>query len=86
MKLKKGFITHDTDACQIMVDTGLNGFAGMVRSNRTAAFIVDCLKQDTTAQQIVDAMLERYDAPREKIEADVDKVIGQLRGIGALED
>ena len=47
MKLKNGFITHETDGEQIMVSAGSTKFSGLVRSNRTAAFIVDCLKSET---------------------------------------
>lgn len=39
MKLKESFITQEMDGEQIMVAAG-GGFAGMVRSNATAAFIV----------------------------------------------
>ena len=55
MKLKDIFITHDSDGEQVLIDV-TSSFAGLVRSNRTAAFIVDCLKKDTTKEQIVEAM------------------------------
>lgn len=86
MKLKDGFITHDTGEEQIMVGTGAVQFAGLVRSNRTAAFIVDCLKSETTERQIVEAMTERYDAPRDVIAADVARILEQLRSIGAIDE
>ena len=84
MKLKKNFITQEIDGEQIMVATG-GAFAGMVRSNATAAFIVDCLKTDTTKEAILDAMCGKYDASREVMAADVDKVIANLTRIGALD-
>ncbi|MDO4318222.1 MAG: PqqD family protein [Lachnospiraceae bacterium] len=86
MKLKEGFITHESAGEQIMVAAGSAGFAGIVRSNQTAAFIVDCLKNDTTPERIVEAMAETYDAPREVIARDVEAILGKLRGIGALEE
>ena len=86
MKLKKEFVTQMIDDTQFLVPLGAESFRGIVRSNKTAAFIVDCLKEETTAEQIVDAMCERYDAPRETIAADVEKVLGTLRGICALEE
>lgn len=87
MKLKNGFITHMVGKEQMMVATGEAGkdFHGLVRSNETAAFIVDCLKRETTEEAIVEAMLERYDAPRDLISRDVRRVLGQLQEIGALE-
>ena len=88
MKLRDGFITYATDEEQIMVAAGSAAayFHGMVRSNRSAAFIIDCLMQDTTQEQIVNAMVEKYDAPREKIQADVERILESLRGIGALDE
>lgn len=86
MKLKEGFITHETDGEQIMVGAGQVHFSGLVRSNRTAAFIVDCLKRETTAAQITDAMAAKYDAPKTVIAADVEKILAQLRSIGALDE
>ena len=86
MKLKPGFITHNVGKEQMMVAAGpaAKQFHGLVRSNETAAFIVNCLKQETTEEAIVDAMLEQYEAPRETIRQDVHRVVEQLRQIGAL--
>ena len=85
MRLKNTFITHDSEGEQVLIDV-TSSFAGLVRSNKTAAFIVDCLKTDTTKEQIVDAMYEKYDAPKDVLQKDVDAIIDKLRGIGALEE
>ncbi|MGN1112927.1 MAG: PqqD family protein [Acutalibacteraceae bacterium] len=84
MKLKDNFVTYDSDGEQIMVATG-GAFSGLVRSNKTAAFIVEQLKTETTQQKIVDSVLEKYEADRAAVEADVAKIIEKLRGIGAIE-
>lgn len=83
MRLKDTFITHDSDGEQILIDV-TSSFAGLVRSNKTAAFIVECLKKETTREEIVEAMYAKYDAPREVLQRDVDAIIEKLRGIGAL--
>ncbi len=85
MKLKDTFITHDSDGEQVLIDV-TSSFAGLVRSNRTAAFIVECLKKETTREEIVEAMYEKYDAPKEVLQRDVDAIIEKLRGIGAIEE
>ena len=74
MKLKSTFITHSTENEQLMVSVG-GDFSGMVRSNPTAAFIVNMLSEGTTREEIIAAMLEKYDADRDIIERDVDKVL-----------
>ena len=86
MKLKDGFVTHEMGGEQIMVATGSANFSGLVRSNATAAFIVECLKNETSREAIIDTMLKRYDAPENVIAADVDMVLGKLRSIGALDE
>ena len=86
MRLKEGFITHESNGEHITVTAGNTAFNGMVRSNRTAGFIVECLKNNVTRDDIVERMLEKYDAPRELIVKDVEKILEQLRSIGAMDD
>lgn len=86
MKLKEGFVTHEMGDEQIMVATGSINFAGMVRSNPTAAFIVECLKECTTRDEIISKMLDKYDVTREVVSADVDKILTKLRSINALDE
>ena len=86
MKLKEGFVTREMGGEQIMVATGKARFAGFTRANPAAAFIINCLKQETTVEDIVDAMAAVYDAPRAVLEADVIKIVGQLHSIGAIDE
>lgn len=86
MKLKDTFVTHTSDGEHILIDAGGMNFVGLVRSNKTAAFIVDCLKSETTKDAIVAAMCAKYDAPRAVIEQGVEKILGKLRSIGALDE
>ena len=86
MKLKDNFITQNIDDTQFLVPVSAEAFQGLVRSNKTAAFIVDCLKAETTEAAIVDRMCAKYDAPRETIAADVKEILDTLRGIHALEE
>ena len=85
MKLKDTYITHDSDGEQILLDTS-SSFAGLIRSNKTAAFIVECLKDDTTQEKIVEAMFEKYDASKDVLAKDVSEVIEKLRKVGALDE
>lgn len=85
MKLKKTFITHTTGKEQLMISSD-GKFNGMVRSNRTAAEIIDLLKKDVTREEIILSMLEKYEVEREVLERDVDKVLESLRSIGAIDD
>lgn len=88
MKLRDGFITYDTGDEQIMVAAGqaISSFRGMVRSNSTAAFMIDCLKKDISRKALIDRMEAKFDASRETIAADVDRILASLRRIGALDE
>ena len=85
MKLKETFITYENDGDHILIDAS-SAFAGLVHSNKTAAFIVDCLKSETTEAEIADKMCGKYDAPREEIEKGVRDIIGKLKSIGAIDE
>ena len=84
MKLNPNFIAQTIEDTQFLVPVGQGAFHGLVRSNSTVAFIVDCLKEDTTREQIVEAVYAKYDAPKETITKDVERIISSLKEIGAI--
>ncbi len=86
MRLNPQFVTQDIDGTQFLIALGDQKFKGIVRNNRTAAFIVNMLKEETTQEKIVSAMREKFDAPLEMISEDVAEVLRTLRSIGALEE
>ena len=88
MKLKEGFILHNVGDEHMVVATGEAGklFNGLVRNNSTANFIFEKLLKETSEEQIVEAMLEKYDASREQIASDVKRVINQIREAGFLDE
>ena len=55
-------------------------------SNVSALFIVNCLREDTSEEAIVDAMTKKYRAPREKFESAVSEMITTLRIANALDE
>ncbi len=84
MKLNPEFFIQDIEDAQFVVPSGAEAFHGILRNNKTAAFIVNCLQEETTEEKIVDAMCQKYDAPREVITADVKEILDTLRRIHAL--
>ena len=86
MRLNPKFLTHETKGEHITVFTTGTKFNGLIRSNPTAAFIIECLKSDTTQAEIVDKMLAKYDVDRATAEKDAADLIGKLRSIGAVID
>ena len=88
MKLHNGFITYSTGGEQIMVAAGNASavFRGMVRSNETAAYIIDCLKAEISREELLDKLCARYDAPADLMDRDLERVLESLRRIGALDE
>ena len=86
MKLKEEFVTvfNDEESITVSVDTKL--FSGMIKSNETAAFIIKCLEKETTKEDIVQKISKEYDVPETVVQADVTKIIDELRSIGALDE
>ena len=86
MKLKEEFIVHKTESETVLVPVGGAAFAGIVKGNATLGELLELLKENTTAEAIKAAMLEKYDAPADTIFRDVEKVLSELRGINALDE
>ena len=87
MKLKEDFMTQQLDDTQFLIPMGAESFKGVVRSNKTAAFIIDCLAEETTEDKIVDALCGRFaGAERETVKTDVAEVLDTLRSINALDE
>lgn len=86
MRISDKFITHDDGENKLLVSTGASKFSGLVRGNPTAGFIIECLGQDTTEDEIVAKMLQKWDVPDEVARRDVRKVVTQLKAIGAIDE
>lgn len=87
MKLNPRFLTHETKGEHYIISTSDTKFKGIVKNNDTAAFIVECLKTDTTESAVVDKVLGEYEgADRITVKRDVANIIDALRSIGALEE
>lgn len=85
MKLNSGFISHNDGSDKYLVSTGATKFSGLVKSNPTAGFIIECLEKDTTEDEIVAKMQQKWEVTDEIARRDVRKVVEQLRGIGAID-
>lgn len=86
MKLNDKFITHMSNNKQVLISTDRTVFSGIVRSNETAAYIIDHLKEETTREAVIEKMMADYEAERKDIERNVDKVLETLRSVGALDE
>lgn len=86
MKLNSGFLAHDDGDNKLLVSTGATKFSGLVRSNSSAGFIIECLEQEITEDEIVTKMRRKWDVSDEIARRDVRKIVEQLRSIGAIDE
>lgn len=86
MKLSSDYISYEIDGEKILVCLNSSKFAGVVKLNRTADFIVEQLKGGCTKAALVAAVTDHFSGvDAQKAEKDIDAVIASLSSIGAIE-
>ena len=79
---------HEVAGEYMVVATGQAGedFHGMVRNNKTADYIFELLMQETTEEEIIKAVCEKFHADVSVVTGDVHHLLNQIRQAGFLED
>lgn len=86
MKLNSTFISYTIDGEKILVCLDSKKFAGVIRLNKTAAFIVEQLKTEQDEETILAALQSRFSgAEEEEMRRDLAAVITQLSSAGAVD-
>lgn len=86
MKLKDIFEIETIDNSQFMVCLDSSVLSGMIELNETAAFIVQCLKENTTINEIASKISGVYNISAEDATPGVVSIINQLSQLNALEE
>ncbi len=88
MKLKDGMIADRAGDDYVAVATGeaSKSFNGLIKNNKTADFIFRQLMTDKTEDQLVEALLDKYDVSEENARKDVRKIIEKLMAAGILDE
>lgn len=86
MKANEGFVLKNILEEYMLLPTGSNidRFAGTVVLNQVSAFLWEKLRQDTTRQELLEALLREYDVPRETAEKDLDRLLARFREYGLI--
>ena len=87
MKLKDGIVLGSIDGKDFAIATGAltKSFSGFIKNNPTANYIFKLLQTEQSEESIVQALCEKYDAPKEVIRADVKEILSRLEELGILE-
>ena len=59
MKINSKFLIHESNGEHYIISTSHTKFNGLVKNNETAAFIIECLKNETNEQKIVNEIMIR---------------------------
>lgn len=87
MKLKYDFVINQVAGETVAVSVGNNDgqFNGYIKLNETGAEIFKALKKDTTREQIVELLLQKYpDATENQVSESVDELLEKLNGAQLL--
>ena len=87
MKLKEGFVLHQAGEDYVAVATGelSKTFNGLIRNNAIAAFLYEQLLDERTEEELVQALLAKYEVEEQQARRDVAEFIEKLSGAGILE-
>ena len=88
MKIKSGFSMRNIAGSNIFVPVGKAGdiFNGMITLNDSGAIFWECLKEETTFDEIVNKVLEEYEIDEQTVKKDVEKFLDMLRENNLLDE
>ena len=69
-----------------LIPTGDTEFSGLVRGNKTLGVILELLQSDTTEEEMISKLTERFNVTEETASRDVKRVLSELRKIGAIDE
>lgn len=88
MKLKEGIILQEIDGQNIAIDGSdtEERFHGLVRMNKTAAFVALALENEITMDELVEKMTKKYVVTADEARENAQKVIDKFRECGLLNE
>ena len=87
MKIRDGYMLSDVAGTPVVVPLGAHtSFHNMIKLNPTGKFLWEKLKEETTREALVDAMVAEYKIDRALATRDVDAFLASLSSFGALEE
>jgi hypothetical protein len=87
MKIKEGFIMRNMGGQAVVVSIGAASkvFNGMVKLNETGEFLWKKISEGAEREDLIQALLEKYEVNEETANRDVDNFIQSLEQPGIIE-
>ncbi len=87
MKISEGYLLRTVAGKNIVVSIGSDvNFNGMMTLNDTGVFFWNLLKNDTTKEEMLEAVLKEYDVSSDVALQDIENFLQKLRDTKILED
>ena len=88
MKLKDGLLLRTLGDSHVVVPVGQAAIdlRGMITLNGTGAFLWEKLKEETSEDKLVEALLAEYDVDEATARRSVNTFIGKLKGNGLIDE
>lgn len=86
MKLNNDFLVYDVGGEVNLVPTGdaAKSYHGIVRCNKTAAFVIECLKTEASEAELLEKLKQKYEGDADYMAECLKKTLDTLRSIHAL--
>lgn len=87
MKIKDGFMLRQFGEDYIVVAVGddAEDFNKLITLNSVGAYIYNLLNNDMTYEEIVSAVLEKYEADRKTVENDINIFLADAKKAGLID-
>ena len=87
MKIKNGFLMKKIAGKFVVVPVGNAGheFQGMIQMNQVSAFLWEMLGSEHSQEELVGALLEKYEVSEEQAACDVKAFVEKLSAAGIID-
>ena len=87
MKIKDGFMLRRFGENYIVVAVGddAENYNKLITLNTVGAFIYNLMEKDVTYEEIVSAVLDKYEADRKTVENDINKFLADGKKAGLID-
>lgn len=88
MKVKKDYITRQVAGEYLLIPVGeaARNTRGLINLTESGYLLFQKLQNDCTEEDLVNALLEEYDASQAQVEQDVRAFLAQMRRLDMLEE
>ena len=87
MKIKPGYVLREVAGQIVVVPVGQEALNlnGLITLNKSGKILWDRLQSDVTKEQLVEALLSKYDVSKEVVTKDIEEFLSVLQNKNILE-